>query len=391
MLEFGTPFWTAAFDAHDANLPRRVDVVVVGAGITGLGLARRLVHDSASVMVVERAHPGSGATGRNAGFLLTGVAANYASAARRYGRSRAAEIWHFTLQNHRLVVESLGDVGAGYRRGGSWVLPASVEEREELLESASLLAEDGLPGEWRDDAPASGGGPPGGLLNPADGELDPARALAAIAATLPPGVVFDGLEAVGLEAGGRGVRVHFERGEVEAGRVVLATNGYTSRLAPTLPVRAARAQMLATAPLPRAITDRPVYSDFGYRYWRQLGDRRLLLGGFRNTAFDAEVGDDDTPTEALQARLEEHLGALGVTARVTHRWAGTMGFTPDELPLVGRVPGSVNVYFCGGYSGHGLGFALHSAHCLVDSWSGGKIPPWLDAARFDPPTGGDDA
>ena len=358
-------------------------MVVVGGGITGVALARRQVHDGVSVMVAERSFPGSGATGRNAGFLLTGVAANYASATRQYGRSRAAEIWQFTLENHRLMAAAVGSGDAGYRRRGSWVLPASSEERQQLLESATLLAEDGLPGQWRDAAPASGGGPPGGLLNPADGELQPARALAAVAAMLPPGVVFDSLEVVGLEPGTSGVRVRFERGEVEAGRVVLATNGYASRLVPALPVRAVRAQMLAIAPLSTAITDRPVYSDFGYRYWRQLDDGRLLLGGFRNTAFDDEVGDDDAPTEELQARLDGHLRALAVSAPVTHRWAGTMGFTPDELPLVGQVPDLPGVYFCGGYSGHGLGFALHATQCLVDSWSGGTIPPWLDPARFE--------
>ncbi|HEV1997063.1 MAG TPA: FAD-dependent oxidoreductase, partial [Candidatus Dormibacteraeota bacterium] len=100
MVEARIPFWTARFDHRRHRLPRRVDVIVVGGGITGVGLARRLVKDGASVLLAERAHPGTGATGRNAGFLLSGVAANYATAARQYGRSRAAEIWQFTLENH---------------------------------------------------------------------------------------------------------------------------------------------------------------------------------------------------------------------------------------------------------------------------------------------------
>lgn len=366
-------------------LPRRIDVLVVGAGITGIGLARRLVAGGSSVILVERARPGAGATGRNAGFLLTGVAANYAAAARQHGRAVAAEIWRFTLDNHRLTAAALEHSEVGYHRGGSWVLPASDEERDQLLESVQMLVEDGLQGEWRPGAPPSGGGPSGGLLNPADGELDPARALSALAAAIPADVRIDGREVVGVEPGRDGVRVHFNGEEVEAGRVVLATNGYTSRLAPGLPLRAVRAQMLATAPVDAALTDRPVYSNFGYRYWRQLADGRVLLGGFRETAFAAEVGDDDTPTAPVQAQLDAHLRALGVAAPVTHRWAGTMGFTPDQLPLVGEAPGLAGVYVCGGYSGHGLGFALQSVKCLVDSWASGKIPPWLDARRFEAP------
>lgn len=378
----GRPLWHRPGTSSPGALPRRVDVAVVGAGITGVALARRLVRDGASVCLLERDHLGSGATGRNAGFLLTGVAANYAAATTRYTRARAAEIWQFTIDNHRLLVEALAGADVGYARRGSWVLPASTGERDQLLAAATLLREDGLPGEWHDRAPDSGGGPGGGLLTPGDGEIDPVRALDAIASAIPPGVVFEGVQVVGVESSGGEARVHAGGTEVVAAKVVLATNGYTPRLLPGLPVRAVRAQMLATSPAARTITARPVYSDYGYRYWRQLGDGRVLLGGFRNTAMEAEVGDDDAPTAALQARLDRHLQSVSPGSRVTHRWAGTMGFTPDELPLVGPVPGQSNVFFCGGYSGHGLGFALHAAEVLVDSWSGGSIPAWLDSARF---------
>jgi glycine/D-amino acid oxidase-like deaminating enzyme len=381
-----SPFWEAAAPGLNAELPVHVDVLVVGAGITGVAVARRLV-GQASVLVVERSQPGSGATGRNAGFVLAGVAANYSSAIRANGRDTAREIWRFTIENHRLLAAALEGGQGGYRRRGSWVLPASPGERDQLRESAALLAEDGLPGQWHDDAPASGADEKGGVMVPTDAELHPARALMALAAPLPPGTLSAGTNVAAIEPGTGGVRVELERGsggrhEVVAGRVVIAANGYTARLIPSLPLRPVRAQMLATAPEANLITDRPVYSDFGYRYWRQLDDGRVLLGGFRNTAFDAEVGDDDAPSEGVQARLEEHLLRLGVSAAVTHRWAGTMGFTPDELPMVGPVPGFDGVHLCGGYSGHGLGFSMHAAETLVDSWSGGTIPAWLDSQRF---------
>jgi glycine/D-amino acid oxidase-like deaminating enzyme len=340
-----------------------------------------MARNGTRVTLLERARLGSGATGRNAGFLLAGVASSYAAAAARYGRDRAAEIWQFTLDNHRLTREVVEGSAAAYRCRGSWLLPATSAERAQLLESSALLAEDGLPGEWHDAAPASGEALGGGLYTPTDGEMDPLGALAALASGLPAGAVCTGVEVLALEPSNGAVRVHLVDGELEAGRVVLATNGYSRRLLPHLPVAPVRAQMLATGPV-GVVTAAPVYSDFGYRYWRQLADGRVLLGGFRNSAFAEEVGDDDRPTDALQSRLTAHLGAIGAGAAVTHRWAGTMGFTPDELPMVGAVPGQPNVYVCGGYSGHGLGFALHCAEVLVASWRGGAIPRWLDAARF---------
>ena len=56
---------------------------------------------------------------------------------------------------------------------------------------------------------------------------------------------------------------------------------------------------------------------------------------------------------------------MGADGEVTHRWAGTMGFTESGLPLIGPVEGMPNVYLCAGYNGHGMGFAFMSAKQLV--------------------------
>jgi len=155
-----------------------------------------------------------------------------------------------------------------------------------------------------------------------------------------------------------------------AGAVVLATNAYTNLLLPEIGIAPVRAQMLGTAPDPRRLVARPTYSDRGFRYWRQLPDGRLLAGGFRNHALDEEVGHQAVPTAKIQALLEREVRRLGAGAEVTHRWAGIMGFTADELPLVGPVPGQPGVYICGGYSGHGMGFAFQCARLLAGELTG---------------------
>jgi len=143
-----------------------------------------------------------------------------------------------------------------------------------------------------------------------------------------------------------------------------------------------RGQMLATEPDADPVAGRPVYTDSGYVYWRQLADRRVLVGGFRNRALAEEVGFDDTPTEKIQALLDKQLADIRVTAAVTNRWAGIMGFTPDRLPLVGALPGQPGVHVCAGYSGHGMGFAFNSARVLAGSILGSEpLPGWLDPAR----------
>src|SRR5579871_3605184 len=125
------PFWARPDPVPKAPLPERVEVLVVGGGITGVSLLRRLGELGVRAALVERTRLAYGASGRNAGFLLEGTAANYAEAVRLHGRELAGAIWAYTGENHRRLAESLGG-RAGYRRGGSRTLAASVEEARQL-------------------------------------------------------------------------------------------------------------------------------------------------------------------------------------------------------------------------------------------------------------------
>jgi glycine/D-amino acid oxidase-like deaminating enzyme len=126
-----------------------------------------------------------------------------------------------------------------------------------------------------------------------------------------------------------------------------------------------------------------VYAEWGHRYWRQRDDGSVLVGGFRHRAVEAEVGYELVTTARVQVLLEEQLRALRVRSRVTHRWAGIMGFSEDGLPLVGLAPGCRRIHVCAGYTGHGMGFAVNAAAALAGSLvDHGRLPAWLDAARF---------
>ena len=363
--------------------PRRVGVAVVGGGITGVALLGRLRRAGADAVLLERDHLASGASGRNAGFLLAGVAANYERAAVEHGRDVAGDVWAFTSRNHGLVAEAVAGRPSGYARRGSWTLPETPEEARSLESAAEMLREDGFEAEWTVRLPAALSGRPGGLLSPADGEVDPKLAVAALAADWL-GSVYEASEVSWIETGDEGVRLEVGGREVRADAAVLATNAFTPRLVPEVPIRPVRAQMLATAPVPM-VADRPVYAGWGHRYWRQLPDGTLLAGGCRDAAPETEVGYGLETTELVQARLERHLASIGAGgAPVVQRWAGTMGFTPDGLPLAGPVPGRPNLLVCGGYTGHGMGFAVACAELVAGLVLGGgnPVPRWLDPSRF---------
>ena len=353
------PFWQRPAAVEAAPLPKRVQVLVVGGGITGVSLLRRLGERGVNAALVERTRLAFGASGRNAGFLLEGTAANYAEAVRQYGRGVVREVWEITGENHERLAEALGG-RAGYRRGGSRTLAASAAEEAQLAESAELMSEDGWPVTLAGRS----------IVNPRDGELNPAEAVAALAADCPPGSIFEEVEVTDLE-----------QLPIAADEVILATNAFTGQLVDGIPIAPVRAQMLATAPFGTRVAERPTYSDQGYQYWRQLSTGEVLAGGYRDRALAEEVGYELGTTAIVQEHLERHLAGLGVTAPITHRWAGTMGFSPDSLPLVGRLRPGVSI--CAGYTGHGMGFAHLCARILVDNLLGGPPPPnWLDPGRF---------
>jgi len=353
----GTPFWAPPSESYPGLLPDRADVLVIGGGIAGTSLMHHLARRRFSAVLVERHHLAAGASGRNAGFLLAGVADCYAEAVRIFGREKAREVWHITNENHDRMLEAVERDDVGHRRLGSITLASGDEERARLEESGQLLRDDGFEARWNGE----------GLLNPRDGEANPAAIVGALARHAKAGAIREGVEVTAIEPAEAEVTVRAGDGECRAGVVILATNAYTPLLLPQVKIQPTRAQMLASAPISRSVCDMPTYSHFGYRYWRQLPSGEVLIGGWRDTALADEISSDDEPTPQIQEHLDRRLAEMTAGSEVTHRWAGIMGFTDSGLPLVGPVDGMRNVFTCAGFNGHGMGFAFMSAKQLVES------------------------
>ncbi|TMC51630.1 MAG: FAD-binding oxidoreductase [Chloroflexi bacterium] len=351
------PFWAPPPENYAGRLPAKADVVVIGGGIAGTSLLWHLARRRIGAVLLERHHVAWGASGRNAGFLLAGVASSYAEAIATYGREKAREVWEVTNENQDRMIEAARGQDVGHRRLGTAILPASEQERALLVESEQLLLEDGFSARWDGTR----------LINPRDGEIDPSAMVAALARQAGAGAIREGVDVTSLVAHRRGVTITAGEDVCEAGVVILATNAYTPQLVPAVKIQPTRAQMVATAPESKSITDMPVYSNFGYRYWRQLRSGEVLVGGWRDTSLETEKTLEDRPTAEIQEQLDRAVSELGVKSEVTHRWAGTMGFTESGLPLAGQVDGMPNVYICAGFTGHGMGFAFMTAKQVSES------------------------
>jgi gamma-glutamylputrescine oxidase len=327
----------------EAAGPLRADVCVVGLGGSGLACVHELLDAGVAVIGVDAGPVAGGAAGRNGGFLLAGCYDFYHDAVRRYGRDATRAIYALTLEQiDRIAAETPEAV----RRTGSLRLAADAAEMEDCRAQFAAMRADGLPVEEFE-------GPEGaGLLIPTDASFNPlqrARLLARRA--LDRGArLFEHSPAHQISAG----RVVTPSAAISCGAVVVAVDGGLSRVLPELSarVRVARLQMLATEPTSEIRIPRPVYARYGFDYWQQLADGRIALGGFRDTEEDAEWTESTTPSASIQARLERQLrDRLHVRARITHRWAASVGFSDDGLPVLEEVrPG---VWAAGGYSGTG--------------------------------------
>ncbi|HVR85591.1 MAG TPA: FAD-dependent oxidoreductase [Planctomycetota bacterium] len=363
------------------------DLLVLGGGITGVAAAYALAARGCRVALVERETLASGATGRNAGFLLCGLASTYSVAVKSHGRERSRQLWSLSRDNHALLrtLVERENLDCLYARRGSTTLALSEQEAKALSRSASLLVEDGFHAEFLDDTAVArafpGGGFLAGLHQPDDGEFHPARFVRglALAAERKGARIFERTPVSKIVSGADSVTLETPKGRLSGSMLLLAANAWTARLHPFFDgaIVGMRGQMFATEPCPERLIPHPVYVDFGFEYFRQLQDGRILAGGGRRASLDAELTYSDHPTEIVQDAIERFLhscfpGARGL--RITHRWAGTMGFSCDELPNVGPVPGSVNTYVAAGYHGHGLGYAMIAANAVTEMMLDGKSP-----------------
>jgi gamma-glutamylputrescine oxidase len=348
-----------------------VDVAIVGAGVTGLSCALTLAENGLRVRVHEARTVASGASGRNGGFALGGGAMPYHLARAELGAEPARWLWELA---ERSLDRMEGLAGDALRRVGSLWLAADEQERDELLQEHAALNEDGFAAEWIDEP----SGPPAGLyhgaiLHPRDGALQPARWVRRLAGRAAE---------AGVELREHD-RVESLDGLAERA-VVVASDGYPSGLLPAIDaiVQPTRGQVIVTEPLDELLYERPHYARHGFDYWQQLPDRRLVLGGRRDRDLEAEATSEEATTPTIQSALEEFATELvGRTPTITHRWSGIFGSTPDQLPLVGPVPGQDGVWVSRGYSGHGNVLGLACGELVANAILGRGEP---ELKLFDP-------
>lgn len=360
------------------------DVVVIGAGYTGLSSALHLAEAGFKVVVLEAAQVGWGASGRNGGQLVHSYSRDMDVIEARYGATTAQALGSMAFEGAKIIRERIAkyQIDCHFKPGGMFA--AITAKQVSQLEHHKALWERYGHTELRlldaaqSEAAIGTRRYKATLLDDSTGHMHPLRLAQGEAAALESlgGVVHEGSPVLRIERGDPAV-VHTAQGRVKARFVIVACNAYIGGLEPQLAARSmpCGTQVIATEPLgdrfPEILpTDYCVEdSNFLLDYFRLSADRRLLYGG--GVIYGAR--DPQHVESIIRPKLLKTFPQLqGV--RIDYGWTGNFLLTLSRLPEVGRL--SSNIYYSQGCSGHGVTFTHLIGRVLSEVIQG-------QANRFD--------
>ncbi|RMG14578.1 MAG: FAD-binding oxidoreductase [Deltaproteobacteria bacterium] len=371
-------------------MPDRAEVVIVGGGIMGLGLAYNLARlGKTDVVVLEQSYLCYGASGRNGG----GVRAQWSSADN-------IELMKRSIAHCKRFAREMG-INVWFRQGGYLFLTRRQEILEALEAAVALQREHGLATRMLTPPEAQAIVPEladpeilGAAFNPDDGIVFPwpfvwgyAERAQALGVRIFTHTTVEGLTVTG----GRITHIHTTRGDIRPDLTVNATGAWSPRLARMagveLPNRPYRHEILAMEPLKPWLQPMVSLLDNGLYFSQSM--RGEIVGG---------MGDPDEPPglnfessfEFLQrfSRAALSLVPRLAATRVIRQWAGCYDVSPDGHPIVGEVPGVKDFIHLVGFGGHGFMMAPAVTELCARWIARGEKDPYFDTYVVDRFAGG---
>ena len=365
----------------------KVDVAVIGGGFTGLAAAYHLkvADPGLEIAILEAETAGFGASGRNAGFVMTLFGASVSLMKALHGKERVRQAHQYMVSAISALEAMIGEhaIDCDYERTGFLKIATAPAYISRIQDEIALFQSLGIEGfEWldRDQLAARIRSPvflgaswePGcGLLNPAKW-LDALRRLAfANGARL-----FEGTRVTGVQRENDRYRLTCDHGTVSAEKLVFATNAYT-HLIPGMRSKQLPAftYIVVTEPLSddqraeiRWTGREGIEDGLNFmHYYRLTRDGRILAGG--GPGFIPFAGRmDNNACPKAWSHLERFIGETfpplrGI--RIAHRWGGAFSVTLNSTPQIGTLHGGSAIYSVG-CTGHGVAMTHMNGRIIRD-------------------------
>jgi glycine oxidase len=370
------------------NLREKSDVLIIGGGVIGLGLARELRKKGAGkITVVER-----GELGREASYAAAGMLAPQAET------DCEDEFFRFCSESNDLYPEFAGQlldetgIDIELDRNGTLYLAfneddsADIRKRHDWQKGAGMAVEHLTAEETRKAEPFVSPDVRGSLYFPGDGQVENRKLMQALrlyAETNGIGIR-EGTEVTELLAEGRTVTgVSTAQGTLSAGTVVLATGAWTSliKLGPgavPVKIKPIKGQMI-TFQTAKRLFQRVIYSPRGYLVPR--ADGRVLAGA---TVEDA--GFDKKTTGGGMDYLRETAAEIAPgmdSLEISGKWAGLRPFAADGLPVLGEIAGYENLLAATAHYRNGILLAPLTARIMAEKITGAGSSEYLEFFRPD--------
>ncbi|MGV8924441.1 MAG: NAD(P)/FAD-dependent oxidoreductase [Ewingella sp.] len=376
-------FWQATAPvfsgAAGGDLPKKAEVVVVGGGFTGLSAAYNLALAGVDVVVLEAGDVLSQASGRNGGQCNTGVAQNFASLVESIGLEQASIYYHAYTEAVDYVQSIVKDeaIECDLIRSGKLKLASKARHFPSLVKTYELLrrtvdsnVELINASQIRDEIGSDAFH--GGLLQKNGGQMHMGKFGMGLAqAAVDKGAVIHANTPVtGLQQiDGHRYRVSTARGEIDAGRVLLATgtsdkgpfSWFQRRIVPV------GSFIIATAPLTSEQVQQAFVHNRTYvtslnigNYFRTTVDNRLIFGGRARFAISSPTSDARSGI-VLRQGLSELFPQLA-DVNIDYCWGGLVDMTADRLPHAGEHEG---LFYSMGYSGHGTQMSVYMGKVMA--------------------------
>ena len=363
----------------------RCDVAIVGAGLAGLGAALELSERGLDVVVLEAREIGWGASGRNGGQAIHGLACGQDVIEAQLGLADSRKVWDLSIEALDILRERIGKhaidcdwrdgfigIATNARKGAALAQWADEIEDKYAYPLTRIAPAD--MGRW-----VASGRYHSAIHDPRSGHLHPLKYVRGLArAAAAAGVrIFENTEVASLVQNG-GVTLKTASGEVRAGRALLAGNVYLQDVAPALESRImpVGTYIVCSEPMDKALADSliPTRSavcdtDFVLDYYRTTNDDRMLFGGrvSYSTKTPANI------QESMRRRMVDTFPQLSST-KIEFAWGGFVDITMNRAPDFGRI--GANVYYLQGFSGHGLALTGLAGRVVAEAMT-------ADASRFD--------